>query len=224
MLEAMITSPAMSRAPHQFWKSVKKQVGKIVARNPSFAVWLLAHTNAASSYRSESPVWDWLDLLEEWKVLPYLSMPSSKLPTDVEIPGGRAGWFSRVASVEVSPNKRVFELLELMKDVLREEKQPIQLHCGHYGHVDVDVLDMVLEFGLEVAEPPRQFTLNFDGWFREVIDHPRRNSQLSHLCRNERFRPMLLNRFPNWSGFMGIEASKVGDAHSRPDDLLKRQW
>ncbi len=224
VLEAMIASPAMSRAPYQFWKSVKKQVGKIVARNPSFAVWLLAHTNAASSYRSESPVWDWLDLLEEWKVLPYLSIPSSKLPTDVEIPGGRAGWFSRVASVEVSPNKRVFELLELMKDVLREEKQPIQLHCGHYGHVDVDVLDMVLEFGLEVAEPPRQFTLNFDGWFREVIDHPRRNSQLSLLCRNERFRPMLLEQIPELVRFHGIEASKVGDAHSRPDDLLKRQW
>ncbi len=111
-----------------------------------------------------------------------------------------------------------------MKDVLKEEKQPIQLHCGHYGHVDVDVLDMVLEFGLEVAEPPRQFTLNFDGWFREVIDHPRRNSQLSHLCRNERFGPMLLEQIPELVRFHGDRSKQSWGRTLRPDDLLKRQW
>ncbi len=218
----MITSPAMSRAPHQFWKSVKKQVGKIVARNSSFAVWLLAHTNAASSYRSESRL-GLARFFEEWKVLPYLSMPASKLPTDVEIPGGRAGWFSRVASVEVSPNKRVFELLELMKDVLREEKQPIQLHCGHYGHVDVDVLDMVLEFGLEVAEPPRQFTLNFDGWFREVIDHPRRNSHCPIYAATNDFVRCCSNDSRIGQVSWGSKQAKLG-THTPADDLLKRQW
>ncbi len=234
VLQAMITSPAMSRAPFQFWKSVKKQVGNIVARNPSFAVWLLAHTNAVSSYRSESPVWEWLDLLEDWKVLPYLSMPAAKLPQDVEIPGERAGWFSRVASVESSPNKRVFELLEQMKDVLREEKQPIQLRCGYHGHMDVDVLDMVLGLGLDVAMPQGLFALNFDGWYREVIDHPRRNSQLTHVCSDERFRTKLIEQIPELVKFHGdrskqswgrtLPARRSFEEAAAEHDSIKEVW
>ena len=215
VLQAMITSPAMSRAPFQFWKSVKKQVSNIVVRNPSFAIWLLAHTNAASSYRGDSPVWEWLDLLEDWKVLPYLSMPAAKLPQDVEIPGGRAGWFSRVASVELSPNKRVFDLLNQMRDVLREEKQPIQLSSGYHGYMDVDVLDMVLELGLDVAIPQDRFALSFDGWFREAIDHPGRNSQLTHVCSDERFRAKLIEQIPELVKFQG-DRSKQGWGRTLP--------
>ncbi len=234
VLQAMITSPSMSRAPFQFWKSVKKQVGNIVARSPSFAVWLLVHTNAASSYRSESAVWEWLDLLEDWKVLPYLSMPAAKLPKDVEIPGGRAGWLSRVVSVESSPNKWAFELLEQMKDVLREEKQPIQLGSGYYGHMDVDILDMVLELGLDVEMPKGSFALNFDGWNREVIDHPRRNSQLIHVCNDERFRSKLIEQIPELVKFHGdrskqswgrtLPARRSFEEAAAGHDAIKQVW
>jgi hypothetical protein len=234
VLQAMITSPAMSRAPFQFWKSVKKQVGNIVARNPSFAVWLLAHTNASASYRSDSAVWEWLDLLEEWKVLPYLSMPTAKLPQDVEIPGGRSGWFSRVASVESSPNKWVFVLLDQMKDILGDEKQPIQLGCGYHGYMDVDVLDMLLEHGLDVAIPQGRFALNLDGWFREVIDHPRRNSQLTNVCSDERFRKKLIEQIPELVKFQGdrskqswgrtLPARRSFEEAATDHDSIKQVW
>jgi hypothetical protein len=236
VLQAMITSPAMARAPFQFWKSVKKQVGNIVARNPSFAVWLLVHTNAVSSYRSDSPVWEWIDLLEEWKVLPYLylSVPASKLPQDVEIPGGRAGWFSRVASVESSPNKRVFELLEQMADVIRAEQQPLQLSTGYHRHMDVDILDMVLELGLEVCLPQAPFALNFDGWLRDTIDHPRRNSQLAHVCSDERFRTKLIEQIPELVKFQGdrsqqswgrtLPARRSFEEAATGHDSIKQVW
>lgn len=210
VLTAMIPSPAMARAPLQFWKSVKKQVATIVASNPSFAVWLLVHTNPTSSYSSDSPVWDWLDLLDEWKVLPYLAKPLSELPTDVEIPGGRSGWFSRLASVETSPNKRVFDLLEQMTEVLKTENQPLQLGIGYHDYLDVDVLEMVLEKGLTVA--PRKQTstisrqsskLSFEGWLREQVDHPRRNSQLSTICEHEYFRKLFIEQFPELVKFRG---------------------
>ncbi len=234
VLQAMISSPAMSRVPFQFWKSVKKHVANIVARNPSFAVWLIAHTNPASSYRSESPVWEWLDLLEEWKVLPYLSMPASELPRDVEIPGGRAGWYSRVASVETSPNKRVFELLEQMKDTLKAEKQPLQLSSGYHALIDVDVLDMLLEFGLEVAIPQGLYGLNFDGWHREVVDHPRRNSQLTNVCDDERFRAKLIEEIPSLVKFQGdrskeswgrtLPARRSFEEAAAGHDAIRQAW
>jgi hypothetical protein len=209
VLTAMIPSPAMARAPLQFWKSVKKQVATIVAHNASFAVWLLVHTNPTSSYSSDSPVWEWLNLLEEWKVLPYLSKPQSELPTDVEIPGGRSGWFSRLASVEISPNKRVFDLLEQMTEVLQTENQPLHLGIGYHRCLDVDVLELVLENGLTVATgkqdtPGRSSTkLSFEGWLREQVDHPRRNSQLLHLCEHEYFRKLFVEQFPELVKFRG---------------------
>ncbi|MFO0923586.1 MAG: hypothetical protein U0905_13990 [Pirellulales bacterium] len=203
VLESIITSPAMVRAPLQFWRSVKKQVANLVQRKPSFAVWLLCHTNAASSYRADSPVWEWIDLLEEWNVLPYLSMPASQFPSGVEIPGGRSGWFSRVASVETSPNKRIFDLLEQMADVIRDEKQPIQLHTGHYARMDVDLVDRLLALNIAIAEPPKNYELNFDGWFREEVDHPHRNSQLINVCSTEPYRTKLLEQFPTLVKFQG---------------------
>lgn len=209
VLNAMIPSPAMARAPLQFWKSVRKQVASIVAGNRSFALWLLVHTNPTASYAGDSPVWDWLDLLDEWKVLPYLSLPAAELPQDVVIPGGRSGWFSRLASVETSPHKRVFELLEQMTEVLLAENQPLQLGIDQLGNMDVDVLEMVLEKGLSVASEKPGARLSFDGWLREKIDHPRRNSQLVHLIENERFRKLLREQIPELVKFRGDQREKT---------------
>ena len=115
-LLAVISSPAMARASMQFWKSVKKNVARLVKADDAFGMWLLAHTEPQASYRDDSPVWSWVDLLEEWNVLPLLAKPKSQLPKDVEIPGGRAGWIGRIATVETSPNPRLFELIELAAD------------------------------------------------------------------------------------------------------------
>ncbi len=90
VLQEIISSPAMSRAPLQFWKSVKKQVGRLVQQDQAFAVWLLAHTDPQTRYGGDSPVWNWLELLEQWQVLPQLWADS--LPEEPELPGGRAGW------------------------------------------------------------------------------------------------------------------------------------
>jgi hypothetical protein len=210
VLEAIISSPAMSRASMQFWKSVKKYVARIVARNEEFGVWLLAHTDPQPQYNDDSLVWQWLDQLEEWNVLPLLSKPADQLPDDVEIPGGRAGWFSRLASVEASPNKRVFELLEQMADVLRAEGQPIDLARTKSWRsiVDVDVLEACLQLGLEVADPRGNLTLSFDGWLREMIDHPRRNSQLEYVTKDPRFASRFRDEIPEWITFRGEDRVK----------------
>jgi len=203
VLTAIIPSPAMARAPLQFWRSVKKQVSSLVASSPAFAMWLLVHTNPTASYSSDSPVWEWLDLLEEWNVLPYLSMPESELPNEVQIPGGRSGWFSRIASVETSPNKRVFDLLEQMTDLLRAEKQPLNLGIGYHGNLDADVLEMALEKGLAIAPEKPYAKLSFEGWLREDVDHPRRNSQLVHVCDHERYGKLLAEQFPELVKYQG---------------------
>lgn len=201
----VITSPAMSRASMQFWKSVKKNVARLVAANESFGVWLLAHTDPQPSYRDDSPVWAWLDLLDEWHVLPLLGKAASKLPADVEIPGGRAGWIGRLASVESSPNPRIFDLIKRTATVIRDEGTPIPLKGrGYYGGIlDADVLELMLELQLPIGEINDHRSVDFDGWLRADVDHECRNSQLMYLIADERFGPKVYVAFPELVTFAG---------------------
>ncbi|WP_186774962.1 DNA-binding protein [Allorhodopirellula solitaria] len=204
-LLAVISSPAMSRTSMQFWKSVKKNVARIVKQDDTFAMWLLAHTDPQSSYQGDSPVWAWLDLLDTWNVLPLLGRPTSDLPEDVEIPGGRAGWIGRLASVESSPNSRVFDLIALTADVIRDEAVAIALdRRGYYGGVlDVDVIELMLELELPIAVAADHRELNFDGWLRADVDHDRRNSQLTHVIADERFGPKVYSQLESLVTFTG---------------------
>ncbi len=204
-LLAVISSPAMSRASMQFWKSVKKNVGRLVAADDAFGMWLLAHTDPQSSYRGDSPVWDWLELLDAWHVLPLLARPTSTLPQDVEIPGGRAGWIGRLASVESSPNSRVFDLIALTADVIRDEAIPIPLaRRGYYGGVlDVDVIELMLALDLPIAFTADHRGLDFDGWLRADVDHAHRNSQLNYVIADERFGPKVYAQLESLVTFTG---------------------
>jgi len=211
-LHAVITSPAMSRSSMQFWKSVKKNVARLVAADESFGVWLLAHTDPQASYRDDSPVWAWVELLDEWNVLPLLAQPGSEFPADVEIPGGRAGWIGRLASVESSPNSRVFDMIQMTADVIRDEGTPIPLKGrGYYsGVLDADVLELMLELKLPIGEITEHRPVDFDGWLRADVDHERRNSQLTHLISDERFGPKVYSAFPELVTFTG----SVRERHS----------
>ncbi|WP_286762794.1 MULTISPECIES: DNA-binding protein [Rhodopirellula] len=204
-LENVISSPAMSRASMQFWKSVKKNVARLVAADDAFGVWLLAHTDPQASYQGDSPVWEWLNLLDEWKVLPLLGKPASELPADVEIPGGRAGWIGRLASVETSPQPRLFDLISLTADVIRDEAEPIPLiGRGYYGGVlDADALELMLELKLPIGQVLDHRPISFEGWLRAEVDHERRNSQLKHLIADERFGPKVYSAFPELVTFTG---------------------
>ncbi len=214
VLEAIITSPAMARASIQFWKSVKQAAARIAKRERTFAAWLLVHTNPQYSYRTDSPVWQWLDLLDEWGVLPMISQPLDQWPKEVELPGGRAHWIGAIAAVESSPNKRVFELLESMAEVLKAEAKPMTFTSVHRGRsIDVDVLETYLDLGLEVPIPP-WFELDFAGWLRSDVDHPRRNSQLKHVAAQPQFIAALQVAIPSLVSFAGDSPGK-GSSWSR---------
>ncbi len=209
VLEEIIGSPAMSRAPIQFWKSVKAYVKRIVKRSPQFAVWLLVHTNPQSRYSGDSVAWQWIDLLDGWNVLPYLW--AEKLPAEPEIPGGKAGWIGRLARLETSPDKRIFELLEAMTEALKKEGKPVRLfEKARWGHatIDVDVLEACLDLGIELAEFPDEFQVDFAGWLRAEIDHPRRNSSLEHSCKDERVALVIRENMPDLIPFHGETTSQ----------------
>ncbi|MGV3484396.1 MAG: DNA-binding protein, partial [Planctomycetaceae bacterium] len=137
-----------------------------------------------------------------------ISQPLDQWPEEVELPGGRAQWIAAIAAVENSPDKRVFELLDSMADVLKADGKPIPLTSGYRGRsIDVDVLEACLDLGLEVPLP-ESFELDFDGWLRREVDHPRRNSQLTHLASEPRLMSALHHRIPMLAAFSGDGATK----------------
>lgn len=210
VLGAIISAPSMSRAPMQFWKSMRKYIGKMIKSDKGIGVWLLVHSNPKTSYYTESNVWEWIDLLEEWGVLPLLSTPASELPKDIEIPGGRAGWIGRVGTVENSPPKRLFELIEQMAPTLLADGKPVPLIGSPYRtNLDVDVLEAFLELGVQVEISSQNMELDFSGWLREEIDHPRRNSQLQHVAKDTRFNVPLRDSIPKLIVFRGDKAGSV---------------
>jgi hypothetical protein len=110
--------------------------------------------------------------------------------------------------VESSPNKRAFELLESMADVLKAEGKPVLLASGSRGrNIDVDVLETCLDLGLDVPLPDL-ISLDFDGWLRQEVDHPRRNSQLKNLSSEPRLMAAVESQLPTLVAFTGDGSSK----------------
>ncbi|HEV7283007.1 MAG TPA: DNA-binding protein [Pirellulaceae bacterium] len=204
VLEEMIPAPAMARAPLQFWKSVSAHARRIVKRNPAFAMWLLVHTQPQASYRGNDSTWQWIELLDEWKVLEFLW--KEDVPSEPEIPGGRAGWIGRLARLETSPDKRIFELLEKSAATIRKEDKPVPLfEKPRWGHptIDVDVLEACIDLGLPLDEFPESFTVSFEGWLRAEVDHPRRNSSLEKSYADPRVAAGIREQVPTLLQFKG---------------------
>ncbi|WP_182866451.1 DNA-binding protein [Stieleria mannarensis] len=199
LLKEIISAPSMSRAPQQFWKSVSKRIAHLVKQSDSFGGWLLVHTNCESNYYSESTAWKWIDQLEQWKVLPLLALPAEKFPDDVDLPGGRAGWFSRLAMASTPPPKRFFELLESAADALRDEGVPLQLGKSQgWASVpaDVDVIEACLDLNIPLADIDQGAGIGFAGWMQGDVDHSRRNSSLTHVLDDERFSSRVRTLIP----------------------------
>ena len=200
LLKEIISAPSMSRAPQQFWSSVSKRIAQLVKQSDSFGVWLLVHTNCESNYYSESTAWKWIDQLEKWNVLRLLALPADKFPADVEIPGGRAGWFGRLSMASTPPPKRFFDLLESAAAALRQDAIPLQLGKSQgWSSVpaDVDVIEACLDLKIPLADIPQGTGIGFAGWMQSDVDHPRRNSSLVHVLDDERFASRVRNMIPN---------------------------
>jgi hypothetical protein len=108
-LEEVIDSPAMGRAPYQFWKTCSNHCKRIVARNPAFAVALLRHTRPEPRYYGESKLGPWFELFEEWGVLDYLWEDELRGAPPLGEP--IAHWFGRIIRDDIPAPTRTLDML-----------------------------------------------------------------------------------------------------------------
>lgn len=188
-LEDVIDSPAMGRAPPQFWKACSAHCKRIVARNPAFAVALLRHTRPEQRHYGESKLGAWFELLEEWGVLAYLWEDEHQGAPPLGEP--IALWFSRIVCDVTPAPKRTLEMLAKLTPRLRKEGTPLALSVGNrYGAnaIDIDVLEACLASGIKVDDPPSGFSVTFGKWLTANVDHPLRNQDLVASPKDERFK------------------------------------
>jgi hypothetical protein len=204
-LQEVIETPAMGRAPHQFWKSCSSHCQRIVARNPAFAVELLRHTKPEQRYYGESKLGPWFELLEEWGVFEYLwedqHHGAPALGEQV------AHWFGRIVPDDIPAPKRTLEMLEKLAPRLKKENTPLPLSSANrYGQasaIDIDVLEACLTLGIKVDDPPPNFSVTFAGWLSANVDHPFRNQDIVASWKDERFQTAIFRALDEALGCRG---------------------
>ena len=167
---------AMSRAGFGFWNAYRPDLvraARIDARVRGLLLRLLP-TIAGSGEPSEYGFW--LELLEEAGATAGLTEPVEKLDP-AELPAedcahwleqyaGRANryWFHREAAAGEKPHRDLLRLVERMADRLRACDRPLALTGVPHG--DIDLIDLCLDLGLSVADPPAEkFDLLVAEWF-----------------------------------------------------------
>jgi hypothetical protein len=187
-LEEVIETPAMGRAPHQFWKSCSAACKRIVGRNPAFVVALLRHTRPEPRHWGESKLGPWFELLAEWGVFDYLWEDEHNGAPPLGEPV--ALWFGRVVADAVPAPVHTLDMLTKLTPRLKKEGVPLPLTTQRrYGlpPIDIDVLEACLKSGLKVDDPPPSgIELSFGGWLGPV-DHPLRNQDIVESAGDERF-------------------------------------
>ncbi len=203
-LEEVIDSPAMGRAPHQFWKTCGAHCKRIVARSPAFAVALLRHTRPEERYYGESKMGPWFDLLEEWGVLEYLWEDEHRGAPPLGEP--IADWFSRIVRDRVPAPTRTLQLLEKLAPRLQAEAAPLTLSARERFRttdIDIDVLEACFVQGIKVADPPPKCDVTFTGWLSTTADHRFRNQDIVASGGDERFKPAILRALHEALGCRG---------------------
>lgn len=187
-LEEVIDTPAMGRAPLQFWKSCSAACKRIVARNPAFAVALLRHTRPEPRHWGESKLGPWFELLTEWGAFDYLWEDEHNGAPPLGEPV--AHWFGRVIADDVPAPVHTLDLLTNLTPRLLKEGVPLPLATKRrWGlpPIDIDVLEACLKAGVKVDDPPATgVEIVFGGWLGPV-DHALRNQDIVASAKDERF-------------------------------------
>ncbi len=180
----VLESPALVRAPMQFWRDFRKPLVAMTAGSPAVRGHLLnlmPGPRQSASYHGE-----WLDMLEEFGALEAVIQPAERVAAGAEAAGGAAAWLERLMShfthtwwSSTSTPVQLFGLLRRMAPRLIAEATPIRFEDARWHWMDLDLLDLALELGVPVADPGPGAHLNLWRWFKHEADAERPRDPVS---------------------------------------------
>ena len=209
LLAEILESPAMNRAPMGFWKSCSSYIQELAATNDRVAGILLNLLPETSRW-DKSDVWKWLELLDEWNVLP--NAWKDGVSEDAGPHGGPAAWFSRLSTVSDEPPQRLFDILKSLAPKLKKDKKAVKISVEQWrSHtINVDLLDLALELKVPLEDPPEQVTLSLTDWARPGDDAKDRPRDPVFVHQHKVYGKLLEKAVPEAAGQAEFEAAAQG--------------
>ncbi|GAB2617701.1 hypothetical protein Aab01nite_31160 [Paractinoplanes abujensis] len=187
MVTQLLTYPAMVRSHPSVWKAYRKSLVRVAKRDAAVRVRLL-------EIFPEPPGWD-TDITDQWLELLEASGAAGELTAAGGAWAGEpARWLERFLASRRSgygSGRRDARLLGLVERMIPRLRGAGELRLApNYHRVELDVLDLCLAGGVEVAVPPGCFRggLDLDEW---VQDQGEGRRDLSAVAADPRLRPLL---------------------------------
>ncbi|MFL1427963.1 MULTISPECIES: hypothetical protein [unclassified Nocardiopsis] len=206
LLRELLAVPATSSAPEGFWKSARATLVALGREDAETARALLGTFVDAGGYGDTGFHAWWLELLSEAGSVDLLADPAQA------VPGGAAGWLSRMVSHTRGWNRPLpagfLELTTRIADRLRADGTPVDLTRGkgyYVGSIPADLLDLCLELGVPVSAADAPHTgrrhLDLEAWVDHVRGGPRRD--LRFLRADPAWEPLVGQAVASYPGGYG---------------------
>lgn len=224
VMEDILESPAMARAPMGFWKACSKSLKALAAKNDRVAGLLLNLLPQVTNW-DKSPAWEWLEFLKQWDVLP--NAWADGVSDEAAPSGGPAAWFGKFAKLEVGPPALLFTVLSQMADRLKRDDKAISLDAdARHGNtsMDVNLLDLALELDVPVDVPNGEITLAMIVWAQSGDGD---SSELLvprdpvHIHAHSKFKAALARGVADTAGAAEFEAAAQGKEALKD---ARREW
>lgn len=187
LVTELLPLPAVRQAPEAFWEAAKPALDALAA-DPAWAGRLLDLVPAPGGDSSWYATWaGWL---AEWGLVAHLE--AGRLPDGTAV--AVAPWFERLAerctgSWSATPAV-VYRVAERLAPRLRADGVAVQLasDCA----ADLDLVELMLEHGVPLADPPVRLRLPLGAWAAEREDaHPAQGRDAPRTAAEPRFRAAL---------------------------------
>ncbi len=219
-LREVIASQAMKRAHHGLWQTYGKVIRRLADDDPEVAGMLLNLLPVPSGMWGSEFFSRWLEHLDEWGLLADLwrdDVPAAAGPR-----GGVAAWIERFLAPRTEVPDRLLEVLRQAAGRIVQDGRPLQLAVRTWGYrheVDVDLLDLALELGVPLADPPEHTECDLKAW--AGARGPGRRPDPVHMAADPRFEPVLRAAVPDAAGDADFERAATGQ---KALGELRRQW
>ena len=209
LLTELLESPAMNRASMGFWKACSKHLIELSQENDHVAG-LLLNLLPETSRWDRSDIWKWLELLDEWKLLPNAWNP--KVSEEAGPRGGVAAWFSKYAAVDDEPPQRLYDILTEAAGQIKKEKKPVNLTVESWGShsINIDLLDLALSQKVPVNDPPDDAEMSLKDWATPNEDAQDRPRDPVFVHQHKSYGKILEKAVPDAAGQAEFEAAAKG--------------
>ena len=213
LLEELLESSAIAKAPKTFWKDYEAALKALVDRSGRALERVLSVIPAPPGDDDESFIGEWIALLDRLGVIAAYEAPiavEQKLPAATH-------WFEKLLRQALdgwgndgAPDA-LFALLRRLAPRLKEEGLPLKLE-DEYDQLELDLCDLALELGLAVRDPSKETDISLHSWSRAADqddgeEHPR---DPVHVAADPRFAALLDKAVASEAGDERFERHAAG--------------